>query len=230
MPNFHIRVYGLSHSIGVAECTDKRKHAGSWNPEVRCFHVRDFGLVEVRFLSPDYAFEECDGTLTPTGRLDIFRLSARDPSLPGFAARWDGGNRYGHEQFDLDIDMVNVGDVEIAKPTGHHRYEVTITTPLGVVFDATCSFTLHRQVTVKAAARVGAMLRWSAHLPRASTASGPATVVATGCRHPYEAASGNGQRLQFRAAQRRSATFLPPGLRRGRTYAGVASAIWVNGL
>ena len=138
------------------------------------FHVRDFGLVEVEFLSPNYAFEECDGTLTATGRLDIFRLSARDPLLPGFAARWDGGNRYGHEQFDLDIDMVNAGNDEIAKfrrgqdgytghhairttvPTGHHRYAVTIAIPHGVVFDATCSFTLHRQVsvTVKAEARV----------------------------------------------------------------------------
>ena len=84
-------------------------------PRGQVFHVRDFGLVEVRFLSPDYAFEECDGTLTPTGRLDIFRLSPRNPSLPGFVARWDGGNRYGHEQFDLDIDMVNAGDDEIAK-------------------------------------------------------------------------------------------------------------------
>jgi hypothetical protein len=162
------------HIQSVSQMNRQQKARRVLESKGQVFHVRDFGLVEVRFLSPNYAFEECDGTLTATGRLDIFRLSARDPLLPGFAARWDGGNRYGHEQFDLDIDMVNAGNDEIAKfrrgqdgytghhairttvPTGHHRYAATIAIPHGVVFDATCSFTLHRQVsvTVKAEARV----------------------------------------------------------------------------
>jgi hypothetical protein len=71
----------------VSQMNRQEKARRVLEPRGQLFHVHDFGLVEVRFLSPDYAFEECDGTLTPTGRLDIFRLSARDPSLPGFAAR-----------------------------------------------------------------------------------------------------------------------------------------------
>jgi hypothetical protein len=135
-------------------------------PRGQVFHVRDFGVVEVRTLSRDYEFEVCDGTLTPMGRLDLFRLGPRVISLPSFVARWDGGNRHGREQFDLDIDMRNapVDDIEKFRRgqegytghhsirttvlTGHHRYEVMIATPRGIVFDATCSFTLHRQISV----------------------------------------------------------------------------------
>ena len=112
--NFHIRVCTFTFNR-CRRMNRQEKARRVLEPRGQVFHVRDFGLVEVRFLSSDYAFEECDGTLTPTGRLDIFRLSARDPSLPGFLARWDGGNRYGREQFDLDIDMVNAGEDEIAK-------------------------------------------------------------------------------------------------------------------
>ena len=138
------------------------------------FHFRDFGLEEVRFLSPQLRFRGVRRHADPDGPPRHLPAERKRPIAAGFVARWDGGNRYGREQFDLDIDMVNAGEDEIAKfrrdqdgytghhavrttdPTGHHRYEVTITTPLSVVFDATCSFTLHRQVsiTVKAEARV----------------------------------------------------------------------------
>ena len=59
----------------------------------KVFDIHDFAVDE-RYLSPDYKREDGECSLTPTGRLIVFRLIPNfDSRLPSFEARWDGGSR-----------------------------------------------------------------------------------------------------------------------------------------
>jgi hypothetical protein len=85
-------------------------------------------------------------------------LKSTKPGDPSFVARWDGGNRsFLHKiRYDVDVDIVGVSAGEERRFKkgrggygGHHtmrvkqdenKYDVRITVPAGVVFDATVSF------------------------------------------------------------------------------------------
>jgi hypothetical protein len=126
--------------------------------------------IEVHYQKPNYGYAAHRGTLEPNGLLPVFRvIPVEDQTLPGFAARWDGGNRdTGKERFELDTDIIRgtagtPPDEEIKKferewdgYSGHHStklvvaeghaYEVKIATPtLGRIFEAVVSFALHRK-------------------------------------------------------------------------------------
>ena len=132
-------------------------------PDGKVFHVRD---LEIEGPDQDrrYACKHGDGQLTPTGHLVVFELTPDCSTLPSFVARWDGGKRGpgNQERFDLDIDILGKPDdvwtfkKRQAGYCGHHTkrifstkgwgYEVLVKIPSGVIFDATCRFTLHRRV------------------------------------------------------------------------------------
>jgi hypothetical protein len=132
----------------------------------KVFNIADF-TKNVRYQSQDYIFQQGDGSLTPTGHLVIFRLERISGEPLSFVARWDGGSREpGKSKFELDIDMCSKEKDEVKKfiggqagYSGHHAikktdvsnchcYEVLIKTPNDVVFEATVSFTVHRQLGV----------------------------------------------------------------------------------
>jgi hypothetical protein len=132
-------------------------------PDGKVFHARDLE-IEVRHQDRRYTCNHGDGQLTPTGQLVVFVLTPDCTTLPSFVARWDGGKRGpgNQERFDLDIDMLGKAD-DVWKfrkcrggYCGHHTnrifstkgwgYDLLVKIPSGVIFDATCRFTLHRRV------------------------------------------------------------------------------------
>jgi hypothetical protein len=132
-------------------------------PDGRVFAIHNIKLEE-RYRHPDYDYTLGDGALSETGRIDLFELKSKKPNDPSFIARWDGGNRvFPHKiQYAVDIDIQGVSKAEQRRfrkgkggYSGHHttraspdenRYEVLITTPSGVVFDATVSFNRHHGI------------------------------------------------------------------------------------
>jgi hypothetical protein len=101
-------------------------------------------------LHPDYKIDQCDGVLGETGK-QVLKVVPKSDNRPYFTARWD--QRAEH----LDIDIHNVSNAVIRKSRknkdgyeGHHTvrssnpnkriFEVTIKTPVGVIFGGTVSF------------------------------------------------------------------------------------------
>jgi hypothetical protein len=136
-------------------------------PDGRVFVIRNI-KIEERYRHPDYACTRCNGALSETGRIDIFELRSTKPDHPSFIARWDGGNRsfFRKIRYDVDIDIVGVsaGDERRFKKGkagygGHHttrvnqgenKYDVLITVPAGLVFDATISFNRKHGMSIEA--------------------------------------------------------------------------------
>jgi hypothetical protein len=136
-------------------------------PDGRVFDIRDI-KAEKRYLHPDYEYLEGDGSLADNDRLLVFELRPKISGLPSFVGRWDGGNRAipNKIRYDLDIDIRNVSKEQIGQfkdckngygghhpvPVGENKYTVHLTTPAGLVFDATISFSKHHAILLTAAA------------------------------------------------------------------------------
>jgi hypothetical protein len=136
-------------------------------PDGRVFLIHNIKIDE-RYRHPDYTCTLGDGALSETGRIDLFKLESTKPGDPSFVARWDGGNRsFLHKiRYDVDIDIIGVSarDERRFKKGrggygGHHtmrvkqdenKYDVRITVPAGVVFDATVSFNRRHAIEISA--------------------------------------------------------------------------------
>jgi hypothetical protein len=103
-----------------------------------------------------YRSELCEGDIAENGRLDVLKLVRKDGGRPCFSARWD------QKSDALDIDIHHPSRDVCAqfkhgengycghwtKPTGDpnsRTFEIVITTPEGMIFEGTASFTLTRQ-------------------------------------------------------------------------------------
>ncbi|WP_342723876.1 hypothetical protein AAFG07_32980 [Bradyrhizobium sp. B097] len=119
--------------------------------------TRDGRVSEVRNLEvnptaihPGYKLEWCDGILSETGKLEIFRVVPKSGSDPSFVARWDQGPE------ELDIDMRGASNcrmkrfkAEQGNYKGHHPlrtadpskriFTIDIRTP-ETIFAGTVSF------------------------------------------------------------------------------------------
>ena len=136
-------------------------------PDGRVFDIRDID-ADTRNLHPDYEYVVGDGSLADNDRLLVFELRPKILDLPSFVGRWDGGNRAvpNKVRHDLDIDIRDVSDEQMRQFKGckdgyggHHtvqvgsenKYIVHLTTPAGLVFDATISFSKHHAILLTAA-------------------------------------------------------------------------------
>jgi hypothetical protein len=129
-------------------------------PDGRVFAIRNIKIEEL-YRNPDYTCALGDGALSKTGRIVLFEVRSARSSDPSFVARWDGGNRsFLHKiKYEVDIDIVGVSKAEQRRfrkrrggYKGHHtirvnqdgnKYEVSIATPFGPVFEANVSFNQH---------------------------------------------------------------------------------------
>jgi hypothetical protein len=136
-------------------------------PDGRVFDIRDI-KADTRYLHPDYEYLAGDGSLADNDRLLVFELWPKISGLPSFVGRWDGGNRAipNKSRYDLDIDIRDVSDEQVGQFKGckngyggHHtvpvgsenKYTVHVTTPAGLVFDATISFRKRHAILLTAA-------------------------------------------------------------------------------
>ena len=134
-------------------------------PDGRVFEIRDINAI-TRYLHPDYEYVQCDGTLRDNDWLLIFEVRPKTAGPPSFKARWDGGNRAAPQtiRYDLDIDIHGVSNAEVERfkkskdgYSGHHtkktsadenRYDIYLTTPAGLIFDAAISFSKHHALSL----------------------------------------------------------------------------------
>jgi hypothetical protein len=150
----------------------------------RVFEIRDI-KADTRYLHADYEYAEGDGSLADDDRLLVFHLCPTKAGLPSFTARWDGGNRsiLRKIRYDLDVDINDVLPSEVKRfkkgkdgYCGHHtrqvggenKYIVHLTTPAGLIFDATITFTKHHAQLNASTVRSSVTLsttKWSAWVP-----------------------------------------------------------------
>jgi hypothetical protein len=122
---------------------DKLKFA---NAPLRATEVRNIRL-STRQINPKYQVDSgINSTTSDTGRLEVLRIEARQPSLPTFSCRWDLNAN------TVDIDLI--GDAVARRAfekgkrgyRGHHTtivsdspriYEITIHMPGEHVFTGT---------------------------------------------------------------------------------------------
>ncbi|PYV62720.1 MAG: hypothetical protein DMG97_39640 [Acidobacteria bacterium] len=103
--------------------------------------------LDVEYLDPRYRLELSSvSPATETGLISLFRLVPNNPSLPGFAARWDDRQ----QTIDVDPDPLACIDhdswrYEKDGYSGHHTdrftvdprvYQIDLNTPDGLVFRA----------------------------------------------------------------------------------------------
>jgi hypothetical protein len=125
--------------------------------------------IEIRetYLNPKYSLSRnVSNVISRTGLLKIFEIKPAQNG-PSFVGRWDGESRDRgkQERLDLDIDIEEVPPEEKRRfeksdggYTGHHtiridsdrgwKYQVSIRTPEGLIFEGTVCFNLHRKVGV----------------------------------------------------------------------------------
>jgi hypothetical protein len=118
--------------------------------------------IKTTFLDPRYRppLESCN-VIADTGPLNVFELMPISENLPSFKGRWDEKK----EALDVDIEGVSKAEWRRFKDgrqgySGHHSkrvssakgwaYEVSISTPGGMVFEATVCFNLLRKIGFEA--------------------------------------------------------------------------------
>ena len=121
--------------------------------------------IQESYLNPVYPKpKQASNVISGIGLLKVFELHPLQCG-PSFIGRWDGGSRDNgkQERFDLDVDIEGVsaeGKRRFEKGkgghAGHHttridsergwKYQVSIHTPEGLIFEGTVCFNLHRKV------------------------------------------------------------------------------------
>lgn len=154
-------------------------------PDGRVFEIRDV-KADIRHIHADYEYIEGDGSLADDDRLLVFHLRPKQSGLPSFVGRWDGGNRSipTKIRYDLDVDIRGVPDREIkdfkrgkSGYRGHHtkqidgqnKYILYLTTPAGLIFDATITFTKHHNLLSEGTVGSSVTLSTTKSLARIST-------------------------------------------------------------
>jgi len=133
---------------------------------------------DVTYLNQKYTLsKQTANVMTGNGLLKVFELNPSEGG-PSFIGRWDGGSRDvgKKERYDLDIDICGVSDEEKDRfernqsgYSGHHttkvesdrghKYQVSLRTPDGVIFDGTVRFNLLRKMEFNASLRPSGDLR-----------------------------------------------------------------------
>jgi hypothetical protein len=140
--------------------TDKQKEDG------RAFETH-YIEIDVTYLNPKFTLsKQTAHAMTGNGLLKVFELNPSGGG-PSFIGRWDGGSRDPGktERYDLDIDIYGVSPQEKRRfkkgergYSGHHttkvesdrghKYQVSLCTPDGKIFEGTVCFNLHRKIAV----------------------------------------------------------------------------------
>src|SRR3954447_8115125 len=121
-----------------ADMDRKQKEQRVQQHDGKVFNVGE-PVVNVRYQSPDYVFEDGPRGLTSTGRFIVFRLTPISGKPTSFEPRWDGGSRDSgkQERYDLDIDMVGVSRREAKKfergQAGYSGHHTTVPSVEGTV-------------------------------------------------------------------------------------------------